>query len=71
MPTGRIDNEPSQLNYKRVTVKVTQTQFMKGGFLSRDYILYYVETDIPGMAEKQRCPRRVEDFYCLRRLLLK
>lgn len=65
----RIQDQPTKLNFKKVTIKVTSFNIVKGGFFSSDFANFQVETDIQGEKEKSKVPRKDVDFYTLRRLL--
>lgn len=67
-PTKHIRDEPTVLNYKKVTIKVPSNEVKKGGFFSSDYTLFDVESDMPSLP-KQKVKRKDIEFYTLRRLL--
>ena len=56
---------PTPLNFKKVTLKVVDSEVRKGGFFSSDYVLYTIATEPNGW----RVGRKDADFYTLRRIL--
>ena len=48
VPTKLISDQPTVLNFKRITIKVTGNEIKKGGFFFSDYAVFDVETEIPG-----------------------
>lgn len=62
-PTAKL--VPTLINYKRVTLKVTDSQVKKGGFFSSDYVLYCITTEPTGWMTH----RRDSEFYTLRTVM--
>lgn len=62
-PTAKI--VPTDINYHKVSLKVTDSEVRKGGFFSSDYVLYTVQTEPLGW----KVGRKDSDFYTLRRIL--
>ena len=61
--TAAIVSTP--LNWRKVTLKVVDSEVRKGGFFSSDYVLYTITTEPNGW----RVGRKDADFYTLRRVL--
>jgi hypothetical protein len=68
IPTKKIGENLSLLNFCKVTIKVPSSEVKKGGFFSSDYSLFNIETEI-GSANKNKVQRKDADFYTLRRLM--
>lgn len=62
-PTSQII--PTKINFRKVTLKVVDSEVKKGGFFSSDYVLYKVKTEPLGWV----VGRKDVDFYSLRKVL--
>lgn len=56
---------PTDINYHKVVLKVTDSEVRKGGFFSSDYVIYTITTEPLGW----KVGRKDTDFYTLRRIL--
>lgn len=59
----------TQINFKKVIIKVPRYEIKKGGWFIGDYSTFFVETEIQDKKEKLRVSRKDADFYTLRRNL--
>ena len=53
------------INFKKVQLKVLDSEVRKGGFFSSDYVMYTISTEPLGW----KVGRKDADFYTLRRIL--
>ena len=58
---------PTQLNYKKVTMKVVDGEIKQGGLFSSNFIVYSVVTK----CLKWKATRKDAEFYILRKVLVK
>ena len=62
-PTAKMNK--SAINFRKVVLKVTDSQIKRGGFFSSDYVIYKVQTEPLGW----KVGRKDHDFYTLRKIL--
>jgi hypothetical protein len=53
VPTKKLEDNLTPLNYKKVTIKVPSSEVKKGGFFSYDYSIFNLETEV-GTSKKQK-----------------
>ena len=56
---------PTEINNRKCTLRVTDSEVRKGGFFSSDYVLYTISTEPLGW----KVGRKDADFYALRKIL--
>ena len=59
--------EPTPLNNKRIQIRVNEGSLKAGGIFSSSYLLYTIQVDPIGW----KIQRKDQDFYFLRKMLLK
>lgn len=60
----------TELNMKQVTMQVLQSELIKSGMFSSDYVVFHVQTEIDGQPDKYMVERKDSDFYALRQVLV-
>jgi hypothetical protein len=61
----------SLINFKHSTTQITDHKINKGGLFSESSVVYSVQTEIPGQLLKIHVQRTDEDFFALRKMLVK
>lgn len=64
-----LADHATELNYKKVQVKVAAYEVKKGSWWSSDFSVFAVECELSDRKEKLRVQRKDADFYALRKLL--